>query len=159
MQIDQQEFRRRDYELKRHEFFLKLKESYFERAFKVATGAIIGNTGALTLFASISKPDVNIQLQLAFKSALLYFVYGSVASLIALGGTWTMSQRVHNGLDRIASENFPEGGGIYDDHRSLLSRLITWKIIPHLTTISFLAAAFFFIAGILQITALVLPAR
>lgn len=143
--VSDDEIKRREYELKRNEFLFKVTDSYHERLFKIASSAIVGNLGALALFASVSKADGDKALLAAFQDAAFLFFTGAIFGLFALGGAFAVSSRRAFNFERIAAAHFPEDAS---DKRGAMFRLVSYVLVPFMTTICLGGSSAFFAIGL-----------
>lgn len=150
-EVTEQEIKRREYELKKHDFLLKLYEAYHERIFKVTTAALAGNIGALVLFATISKAGADEALLSSLKDSVRIFLLGILFGSLAVGAGWAMSIRKTEAFERLVRSDFSPDDDLLKDQRNALSRAVSHVFVPYMAVFGAMISALFFLFGILAI--------
>jgi hypothetical protein len=145
----EQEIKRREYELKRNDFLLRIYENYHERVFKITSAALAGNIGALILLVTLSKGESNKHLFESLGSSSRAFIVGAVSALFAFGAGWAVSLRTTEDFIRIAEENFQTTKNFNPDNRWGISLLISYIAIPWMLTLGVMLSGVSFLWGLL----------
>jgi hypothetical protein len=148
---DEHEIKRREYQLKRHDFLLRINENYHERVFKVTSSALAGNIGALILLVTLSKGEGNKHLFESLGSSSHSFIVGAVSALLAFGAGWAMSLRTTEDFIRVARDNFQNTDNFNPDNRWEISLFISYIVIPWMLTLGVMLSGASFLWGLLTI--------
>jgi fatty-acid desaturase len=80
-----------------------------------------------------------------------FFLVGAVIALLSVGAGWAMFMRATEAFDRLASTNFSPTDDLHKDDRNLLSRIVSYTIMPYMAVIGAMISGLFFVFGILVV--------